>query len=162
DLRRHLRHEPVLARVPSVGYRLRKSFRRHRLAVTVVLGGVVLLVAFAVSMTVQARRIAAERDRANKEAAASRRMTDFLTGMFRASNPSEARGNSVTAREILDRASEDVEKALARDPELQARMLATMGTVYGDLGLLPRAEQLERRALEIERQALGPGRPETA
>jgi WD40 repeat protein/tRNA A-37 threonylcarbamoyl transferase component Bud32 len=34
DIERHLRHDPVVARPPSVGYRLQKSFRRHRLVFT--------------------------------------------------------------------------------------------------------------------------------
>ena len=34
DIERHLKHEPVLARPPSVGYRLQKSFRRNRLVYT--------------------------------------------------------------------------------------------------------------------------------
>jgi WD40 repeat protein/serine/threonine protein kinase len=51
DLRRYLNHEPVVARPPSMGYRLNKSFRRNRLLFTtaclvglaLVLGGVVSL-----------------------------------------------------------------------------------------------------------------------
>jgi non-specific serine/threonine protein kinase/serine/threonine-protein kinase len=162
DLRRHLHHEPVLARIPSVGYRVQKYLRRHRLGATVAAGALILLVAFALSMALQARRIAAERDRANKEAAASQRMTEFLGGMFKVSNPSESRGNSVTAREILERASANVEQALAKEPELQARMMSTIGDVYESLGLLQRAEELERQALEIDRRVLGPDRMETA
>jgi non-specific serine/threonine protein kinase/serine/threonine-protein kinase len=161
DLRRHLRHEPVVARVPSPGYRLRKYLRRHRVGAAVVAGGSILLLAFAVSMALQARRIAAERDRTSKEAAASRRMTEFLTRMFRVTDPSEARGNSVTAREILDRAAADVQQALAGEPELQARMMGTMGSAYYQLGLLPRAEELERQALEIDRRVFGSDRIET-
>ncbi len=41
DLQRHLANEPVLARPPSAGYRLRKAARRHRLAF--VAGGAVLI-----------------------------------------------------------------------------------------------------------------------
>ena len=36
--------------------------------------------------------------------------------MFKVSAPSEARGNTVTAREILDRSSNDIERELDRDP----------------------------------------------
>jgi hypothetical protein len=39
DLRRHIEHEPVLARPPSAGYRLRKTLRRYRTLVTAA-GGV--------------------------------------------------------------------------------------------------------------------------
>jgi hypothetical protein len=34
DLKRHLNHEPVLARPPSIGYRLQKSFRRNKVVFT--------------------------------------------------------------------------------------------------------------------------------
>jgi non-specific serine/threonine protein kinase/serine/threonine-protein kinase len=57
-----------------------------------------------------------------------------MTRMFSISDPSEARGRTITAREILDRASSDVEQRLAKDPELQARMMVTMGSVYRKLG----------------------------
>src|SRR5262249_21816859 len=75
---------------------------------------------------------------------------------------SESRGNSITAREILDRASANVEQGLAKEPELQARMMSTIGDVYESLGLLQRAEELERQALEIDRRVFGPDRMETA
>jgi len=34
DIERHLKHEPMVARPPSMGYRLQKSFRRNRLVFT--------------------------------------------------------------------------------------------------------------------------------
>ena len=34
DIERHLKNEPVVARPPSVGYRLQKSFRRNKLVFT--------------------------------------------------------------------------------------------------------------------------------
>jgi hypothetical protein len=43
-----LRDEPVAARPPSASYRLRKYARRHRIAVGVAAGLVVLLTAFTV------------------------------------------------------------------------------------------------------------------
>jgi hypothetical protein len=68
DVRRHLRHEPVLAGPPSAAYRTRKFVRRHTLGVGVATAGVLVLVGFAATMTVQANRIAHERDRADQEA----------------------------------------------------------------------------------------------
>ena len=100
------------------------------------------------------RRITRERDRAN-------RITEFMTNMFKVSDPSESRGNSVTAREILDKASKDIDTGLAKDPELQAQMMNVMGTVYDALGLFPRAQSLLTRAVEIRRGVLGPNHPDT-
>ena len=53
-----------------------------------------------------------------------------MTSMFKVSDPSEARGNSITAREILDKASKEIDTGLAKDPEVQAQMMDVMGEVY--------------------------------
>jgi non-specific serine/threonine protein kinase/serine/threonine-protein kinase len=141
DLQRHLRHEPVLARAPSAAYRLSRYVRRHRLGVGIAGGLVLLLVGFAISTAVQARRIA-------REAAAAEAVSTFLTHVFEVSDPGEARGNTVTARELLDKAAADVDRSLANQPELRARMLATMAKAYEGLGLFKTAEGLNRRALD--------------
>jgi tetratricopeptide (TPR) repeat protein len=87
------------------------------------------------------------------------RITDFMTGMFQLSNPSEARGNTITAREILDKASVDIKTGLAKEPDAQAEMMQVMGNVYISLGLYSRARELEQQSLEIRR--LGPEHPDT-
>ena len=107
----------------------------------------VLLVAFAVMQAVQLRRITRERDRAD-------RISQFMTHMFQISDPSEARGNSVTAREILDQLK-DIDSGLQQDPVTQAQMMDVMGTVYDNLGLYRRAEVLAQRSLDIYRRTLG-------
>jgi non-specific serine/threonine protein kinase/serine/threonine-protein kinase len=161
DLRRYLRREPVVARAPSRAYRTLRYVQRHRFGVVLAAGVAVLLVAFAVSMGLQARRTAMERDRANREAAVAGRVSDFLTRMFRVSDPGEARGNSITAREILDQASKDIDLGMEKDPVLQTRMMTRIAEVYTNLGLLERARALEARALEIGRLRLGADHPET-
>ena len=154
DLERYLQNKPIVARPASSAYRVRKYVRRHRIAVTVAAGLFALLITFAVLQTLQLRRTTRERDRAN-------RIADFMTRMFKVSDPSEARGNSVTAREILDKASNDIQMGLAKDPELQARLMYTMGNVYLGLGLDSRAQSLLERALDIQRRSLGSKHPET-
>jgi eukaryotic-like serine/threonine-protein kinase len=154
DLRRYLNNEPITARPASASYRVRKYVRRHRIAVAVAGGAFLLLVSFAVLEAVQIRRITRERDRAN-------RIAEFMTNMFRVSDPSEARGNSVTAREILDKASKDISKGLNQDPELQANMQSLMGRVYNRLGLYAKAQELLTPAVETRRRVLGPNNPET-
>jgi eukaryotic-like serine/threonine-protein kinase len=161
DVGRHLRHEPVLARPASAGYRLRTYVRRHRVAVAVVAGLVLLLAGFSVVQGLQLRRITQERDRATRERDRATRITDFMTGMFKVSDPSQARGNNVTAREILDKASTEIDPGLSKDPELQAQMMFTMGNVYEKLGLYSQSQSLLTRALEIQRRVLGPEHPST-
>ena len=161
DLRRHLENQPVLASPPSQIYRLGKFVRRNRLAVAAATVLVVLLAAFGVAMAVQAQRIANERDRANREAAAARQVSEFLVGLFKVSDPSEALGNAMTAREILDSGAKKIEAELAGQPEVKARLMETMGTVYTNLGLYRGAEPLLRQAVDTDRRTLGNDHPQT-
>ena len=161
DITRYLRHEPVAARPASKGYRLQKYVRRHRVGVVVAAGLLLLLAGFAVAQEVQLRRVTEERDRTARERDRANRITEFMTSMFKVSDPGEARGNSVTAREILDKASKEIETGLAHDPELQAQLMHLMGTVYDKLGLYPRAESLLRRAVDIRLQVLGAQNPDS-
>ena len=148
DVENYLQNRPVEARPASAGYRLRKYVRRHGVGVGVASGAAILLIAFAVMQAVELRRITRERDRAD-------RITEFMTNMFKVSDPSEARGNSITAREILDKSSKEIDAGLAQDPELKAQMLSVMATVYQKLGLYTRAERLLSEALDLRRHVLG-------
>jgi eukaryotic-like serine/threonine-protein kinase len=160
DIERFQHHQPIVARPPSTLYRAQKFVRRHTFGVAVAGAIAVLLVAFSVTTALQARRIARERDRANQEAEASRQVSDFLTGLFKVSNPSEARGNSVTAREILDKGADKIAKDLQGQPVVQGKLMSTMGVVYESLGLYGAAQGLLEKALDIRTKALGPDHPD--
>ncbi|MGW8267069.1 MAG: protein kinase domain-containing protein, partial [Longimicrobiales bacterium] len=155
DLERHLNHEPVMARGPSARYRIHKFVRRHRVGVA---AGAAVAAALVLGMTmatvgmVRAQR--AER-RAEGEAEAAKQVSDFLVELFRVNDPSEALGNSITAREILDRGAERIGKDLVDQPPLQGRLMEIMGTVYTSLGLYREAEPLLLQSLEVRRGALG-------
>jgi eukaryotic-like serine/threonine-protein kinase len=161
DLRRYLNHEPVVARPASSGYQLRKYVRRHRAAVGVAAGLVLLLAAFSILQGVQLHRTTEERDRANRERDRATRITDFMAGMFKVPDPGEARGNSFTAREVLDKASSDMGAGLAKDPEVQADMMQVMAETYRNLGLYPRAHELAKRALDARTALRGTDNPKT-
>jgi len=162
DLERYLRNEPVLACPPSTLYHIRKLTSRHKVAVTFAGVLIVLLAAFAVVMTVQARRIAGERNRANLEADASRQVSGFLEGLFEVSDPATARGNTITARELLDRGAEKIDRELGNQPLTQARMKYTLGSVLLKLGLFPKAAPLLESAVHIQEARLGPADPALA
>ena len=168
DVRRSLGNEPVMAGPPSATYRMGKFVRRHRVGVTAVGLLVGVLVAFAATMAVQAQRIGRERDRANreadrasKEAALAKQVSNFLVGLFNVSDPSEARGNSVTAREILDKGARDIDQALREQPEMQARLQDTIGTVYTNLGVYKAALPLLEQSVATQRRVLGWDHSET-
>jgi len=130
------------------------------MGVGVATAGVLVLVAFAGTMTVQAGRLARERDQVTLESETVKRVSEFLLGLFTVSNPSEARGNSITVRELLDKGAMGIEE-LGDQPELQARLMATMGDVYESLGLYSVAETLIEQALQTRRHVLGDDHPDT-
>ena len=155
DVVRHLANQPVLAGPPSTTYRVRKFVQRHRFGVAAAAVLAVVLVAFAGAMAMQAQRIARERDRANSEAEVAKQVADFLVGLFKVSDPSEARGNTLTAREILDNGAQRIGQTLAAQPQVQARLQATIGAVYTNLGIYESAEPLVQRAVDTYRRLNG-------
>jgi non-specific serine/threonine protein kinase/serine/threonine-protein kinase len=154
DISRHLTHEPVLAGPPSAAYRSRKFVQRHRFGVGTGATLAVLLLSSAIVMAVQAGRIERERDRANDAAVTATQISNFLVGLFKVSDPSEARGRTITAREILDKGAGEVER-LRDQPVVQARLQATIGSVYTNLGLLKDAEPLLLQSVRTYRTTLG-------
>ncbi len=162
DLRRYRQGLPVAARAATPGYRLRKLMARHRLAVGA--GSVVAALIFilAVVSTVQAVHLARQRDELQRERDKAVEVTRFLQEMFRSPDPQQARGETITAREILDRSATRVQTELADQPETKAALLNTMGTAYHNLGLDDRARPLLEQALKLRRQHLGSAHPDVA
>jgi len=161
DIGRYLRNEPVTARPASATYRAKKYVQRHKFGVAAVSAMVLLLIAFGGMQTIELRRITRERDRANRERDRASRVTDFMTGMFKVSDPSEARGNSVTARAILDKASNEIKTGLTEDPQVKSELMFTMARTYANLGLYDQAHELSATALESRRNLLGAKDPKT-
>ena len=153
DLNRFLNNEPVLARPPSVRYRAGKFIRRHRVGVVAAALVLVALVLGIVGTSVGMVRAA-------REAEAARQVSAFLTRLFEVSDPGAARGNSVTARELLDQGASRIQSELKDQPLVQAQLLRTMGGVYQNLGLFAQAEPLEKAALDVRRKALGNNHPD--
>jgi tetratricopeptide (TPR) repeat protein len=158
DIRRHLSGMPVVARKDTFGYRAGKFIRRHKAAVTIL----ALLMILAVATAVQSARIARERDRANQEAATAQAVTQSLVAMFEVANPGKARGNVITAKELLDQGADKVVRELKDQPVVQARLLDTIGKLYQSIGLYDREQPLLEEALRLRRQALGSEHPDVA
>ncbi len=160
DIGRHLKNEPVLARPPSVRYRLSRFTRRNRVAVA---AGIVVFATLLAGLTVAGVALVRTRRAeamARQEAEASRQVASFLTNLFKVSDPSEARGNSVTAREILDRGAERIRVELTADPLVQAQLMRTMGSVYREMGLFSQSQPLLEQAIALQRARLAADSPD--
>lgn len=154
DLDRYLADLPIVARPPSTWYQVRKLIQRHRAMFGAALVTLVLLIAFTLTTIVQSQRIKAERDRANREAESSRRIADFLTDLFKKANPVESQG-VVTARDLLRAGKERVRRELAGDPELQARLLETIGDSFNVVGPLDEAKATLEESIRLRERLEG-------
>lgn len=121
-----------------------------------------LVLVFSVAMAFQMRRTAQEARRANREAETSSRISEFLVGLFELSEPNASAGNTITAREILDRGVARIRSELRDQPEVRATLMARMALAYNQLSLYEPALALQREALSLRRTALGPDHPDVA
>ena len=152
DVRRYLSGHPVLARSQTVGYRARRFARRHR-SETIAAAGVALsLIVGTVLALAQARHARAERDRAELASRQTDAVNAFLVQLFEASDPSQARGDTLTARELVQRAAERLDQ-FRGEPLEQARLLEVTGRLYQNLGQFEQARSILERALSIRRRA---------
>ncbi len=153
DLLRFSQHRPVAARPPTLLYRLHRLLRRRALVLAAGLAVVLALFAGLVLRTLESRR-------ANLEAEATRQVVDYLINMFQLSDPSEALGDTVTAKELLVRGENMVQRDLRHQPLLRARLQDTIGRVYLQLGVYDRARPVLEDALATRIEQLGIGHPD--
>ena len=149
DLRRHEQGLPVLARPDSWRYRARKFVQRNRVGVTAAVLVALVLVAGVVATLWQARITRREADRAGV-------VRDFVVGLFEVAYPHRARGQAVTALDMLELGSDRARTELVRQPAAQAELLHILAAIYRDLGHYDRALPLIRDATEISNVAFGP------
>jgi len=89
--------------------------------------------------------------RADVNASQARQTTTFLVDLFRTpGDGTQVRGDTVTARTLLERGAERVRTELAAQPEVLAPLLAAIGTASSRLGLTgyPALFDAELEALE--------------
>ena len=145
DVARYLSGRPVVAKRSSVTYRAGKFVKRHAKGLTAAAAVVLVAAAFVVQNTLHAKGLAVERDRAQ----ASLR---FLVNLFTASNPDEAKGEKITAAELLDRGAKRLDTELRDQPGTRAALLYTVGDVYERVGRYDAAERLLAESVELQRQ----------
>lgn len=162
DIRRYLTSEPVLASPPSAIYLTRKFVRRHRGGVAAALATVVVLAAFALTMSFQNQVIAKARDLAETESAKSSAINNFLRDMLVSTDPWASGEHDLTVVQAMDAARADVDSIFINQPLVAAEMHATMGTTYLGLQKLTEAEEEVRKGLALQRVHLGADHPDLA
>lgn len=169
DVGRFLTSQPILARPTSTMYQLKKLVSRRKALFATAAASLVLLIVAAVGIgilyvqsEVNLTRALEAEEAAVLEATTAKRTSSFLVDLFRRANPENTRGETVTAREVMDEGARRVREDLDGEPIMQARLMKTIGDVYESLGLLGDARNMADQALALRREHLPPGDIETA
>lgn len=145
DIDNFLAHRPVRARADSFIYRTRKFLRRNRVAAV---AAALVVITVGVASTLSVIGIAEERDIAQSERLKAEAINEFLLGIFEISDPSESRGENISARQLLEAGTRRIRFELDDQPAVQATLLRVLGEVYYSLGDLETAEPMLRDALQ--------------
>ncbi len=165
DLRRYLRHQPVLAGPPGAVYQARKFARRHRLAVAATAAFLLALLA-GLAGTLRMGQIAArQRDAAQREAEISRASTEFLQDMLGASDSGQSSFREEEQRDlrvvdVVQKARDQLEKSLEKQPLVEASLALTLGKALDSLDDMEGANALLRRSVALRSELLLPSDPD--
>jgi eukaryotic-like serine/threonine-protein kinase len=156
DIDHYLRNEPLEGRPDSLPYRVSKFARRNRrpvLAASLALAIVAGLIFFFTLRVTKARNAAL------KEAARTQRIQRLLLNLLGAEDSSAAPSNELRVVTLLDRWSKQV-AFLDTDPETQAELYETLGTMYSRLADFPKANELLQAGLARMKKTLPPDSPQ--
>ncbi len=169
EINRYLAGEPIEAKRDSRWYLLKKAFGRHKGPAVAAIGGVFLLLAFGLTMSVlYSRALSAEKlaESSKQDALAAANkfavVNEFLLGAFIPSTSDPEEGRALTVREGVDAAAERIEKDFAGKKAIQAELHLALGYWYGNLGMLERRDEHHLRTLTCRREALGDEHPDVA
>jgi tetratricopeptide (TPR) repeat protein len=146
----------LVAGVAGVRYdelRQREQTRRQRRLFAIAAAasiGFILMTGLAVFALVSRAQAVQERDIARQKTITAQRTTEFVKGLFQVADPSEAKGESITVVEALDRGARQIQGELGNEPDVKAELVSTLSEVYMGLGSFRRADDLIRQSLSIK------------
>ncbi|MCC6661592.1 MAG: serine/threonine protein kinase [Phycisphaerales bacterium] len=169
DIRRYLDGRPVLATPPTLGYRVRKFVRRHRVGATAGILVAAVVIAGLAGTTGGMVWALRERDRADTqaglartEAARAAEVVAFLKRMLDSASPYASGGDDTTLlRRVADDALGQLRACALSDPLVAAELKHTLARVMSQVDQLGTAESLLREAYTARLAALGPVHPDT-
>jgi serine/threonine protein kinase len=145
DLDHFLKSEPLEVRPDTVRYRACKFVRRHRDAVLAASVTVVLVFSMVLLFTL---RLANARNTALAEASRREQIQRFMLNLFQGGDKEAGPAEELRVVTLIDRGVQGAQ-ALSREPEVQADLYQTLGTMYQKLGKLDRANDLLQTSLHI-------------
>lgn len=153
DVQRYLSSKPVQARQGNWLYYSQRFVRRHAFGVSAGAAFFLFTVAFAISMSIQTKRIAAERDRAENENQVAEQVSQFMLNVFSAADPYANEGKEITAKELLERAGDTIRAGLNQQPEVRARLLESIGRAYRRRGEIDRSISYLEEVVRLRKES---------
>ncbi|MEH6415960.1 protein kinase domain-containing protein [Pseudomonas sp. CGJS7] len=147
DLRAVLESRPIAARRDESLYRLGKFARRHAAALSLAALAAALSIGFVGHIVLQSRELELARDRAQARRMQAERVTAFMVDLFRASDPEQARGRDPSARELLARGSQRLQRV--DDAQIRAALASAIADIDLALDDLAGAERHSADALRL-------------
>ncbi|MCB1052058.1 MAG: serine/threonine protein kinase [Acidobacteria bacterium] len=146
DILRFTLGDPVSVRKQHRTYILGKHLRKHRSLIGYVCMVLMLLVSSSVYYTQQ---IAKERNEALHQADKNEQMVAFLSGILQTTNPQSGNEKKMTREELLELATDRLQKDLADQPETQAELKLELGYIYFQIGKYNESILLARQAQDF-------------
>lgn len=153
ELHRYLGGKAVNAHPPGRIYLTRKFLKRHWLGASFLAAMVLSLAGGIVARELEVRhtRLALEESNA---------ISAFLVDLLEHASPLRLEGEDVLLQDIIDRGSEQLSERFADQPAVHARMLHTLGRIYGERGDYPYGGKLMEEALALMQSPAGVNNPE--
>ncbi|NGP86998.1 serine/threonine-protein kinase [Fodinibius halophilus] len=150
DLRRFSNDQPITARAGHFRYVATKFLKRNKIAINTAAAFLIILIGLISYHTIQ---ISQERNQAQLEAQKANQVKNFLVNILQSSDPFIDNSNpNLTLQEVLDNGAKKVQTELQGYPAIQADLLLTMGLIYENLALYPKAEAILTDGLKISTQ----------
>ncbi len=153
DIQAHLNGELVDARQKNLQYLVGNFCRRHWKPLTVASTFVVIILAYATTVTIQSQQTREALALSELEARKARQVSEFMIDIFKLSDPNVSGLEQITAQQLLEKGQQDIQQKLQTAPEIRAHMLGVLGDIYFSQGVYEQSDKLLSLALE-QQQAL--------
>ncbi|HEY7339191.1 MAG TPA: serine/threonine-protein kinase [Bryobacteraceae bacterium] len=157
DVDHYLSGRPLDARPDKLGYRLGKFVRRNRRAVSATSAAGL---AFAVMGVYFTARLETARNTAVAAVARMQRVQQFMLNLFEGGDKQSGPAAGLRVSTIIDRGVKQAQ-SLRAEPEVQAELYLTLGSLYEKMGNLAQADTLLQSSLDRRRSLLGSDHLET-
>lgn len=144
--------------LPYDELRQREAQRRQKRLAAIAIAstiGFLLMGGLAVYALLTRAEAVRQHELAQQRTLTAERTLEFVKQMFRVADPSEAQGEEISAREVVDRGAAMLSGDLDEEPAVKAELAVTLSEVYGALGLYQRSDQLIRESFGVRHDQRG-------